>query len=396
VKLFLWLAAVGSVAWGMHSKPPIAESWAIVLSGDTFGYLSPCGCVKPMSGGIRRRVTVIRQMAEGQKVLILDTGGLVKDQSRQSEIKAETLAQAMKLAGVNAVHLSEDDRRLGDGVVEAVARLSQATLLGGSEFFELGPFVVAGLSAESGDSLVRRLVAQAETTARVPVLLFAGSKSEAAATADRFPSLRLIVYRAETTPPTEPTRVGKTWLITPGEKGKSVLRLFWNGQQFENLEVRGLGPDIHDDPDAKRVYSTYQRRVADEHLFEKMPRQEGTAFAGNASCISCHQEEGKVWKTSRHAKALKTLEDDGHDRDPECVGCHVVGSDVTTGFMSRKETPSLTDVGCESCHGPGAVHSMAPKESPMPKIGVESCMKCHVPNHSPGFDFDAYWKKIQH
>ena len=32
----------------------------------------------------------------------------------------------------------------------------------------------------------------------------------------------------------------------------------------------------------------------------------------------------------------------------------------------------------------------------MPKVGKESCMTCHVPDHSPTFDYESYWEKIKH
>ncbi|MBC8065424.1 MAG: cytochrome c family protein, partial [Chlorobia bacterium] len=113
-------------------------------------------------------------------------------------------------------------------------------------------------------------------------------------------------------------------------------------------------------------------------------------------CGKCHTESEKVWKKSKHAVALKTLEREGHDRDPDCVECHVVGLASIYGFTSRKATPGLTDVGCESCHGPGAKHSLTPKEVPMGKVGQESCMPCHKSENSPHFDFAKYWAKIAH
>jgi len=396
VKSIAWVFAVASMVSALVATSGTKESWAVIVSGDTFGYLSPCGCVKPMSGGIRRRVTAIRDLTVPDRTLILDTGGLVKDQTRQSEIKAETLAQAMRLGGVDAVHLSASDRQLGPAMTDAVERLSQARLLGQATTFAKGPFVVAGIPGDRPDAAVRRLIMEATQADKVPVALLDGGLAQARTLAESFPELRLITFRAETTPAAEPIRVGKTWLITPGDKGKYVLRFFWNGVQFENLEVRTLGPDVHDHEAASRTYATYLQRVKDEHLFEGMARQTADAFAGNNACISCHQEEGKVWKNSRHADALATLEKENHDRDPDCVSCHVVGSEFTTGFMSRKETPQLTDVGCESCHGPGAKHAMTPKVVKMPKVGADSCMKCHNLNHSPTFNFDEYWKKIQH
>jgi hypothetical protein len=102
-----------------------------------------------------------------------------------------------------------------------------------------------------------------------------------------------------------------------------------------------------------------------------------------------------VWKTSDHAHALKTLVAEAHDRDPDCVGCHVVGLDRVGGFVGAEKTPHLAHVGCESCHGPAARHVREP-QTPMPKVGAAGCSSCHDPRNSPRFSFASYWPRIQH
>jgi hypothetical protein len=174
-----------------------------------------------------------------------------------------------------------------------------------------------------------------------------------------------------------------------------VLRLTFAGGRWDRYGVFSLGPEVKDDPDAARLYRTYLGRVETEKLLDKMPRAPSAAFAGNAKCIECHPKAGEVWKQSKHAAALATLERDGHARDPDCVSCHVVGLESEKGFRSRAETPQLTDVGCESCHGPGLAHAIMPTLK-MGIAGEKSCAKCHVPAHSPNFDFLTYWKRIAH
>ena len=50
---------------------------------------------------------------------------------------------------------------------------------------------------------------------------------------------------------------------------------------------------------------------------------------------------------------------------PNWISCHVVGWNpqkyfpYKSGFWSLETTPQLTDVGCESCHGPGSRHVKA-------------------------------------
>jgi hypothetical protein len=86
----------------------------------------------------------------------------------------------------------------------------------------------------------------------------------------------------------------------------------------------------------------------------------------------------------------------GHQRDPDCVGCHVVGLEYQGGFRSAALTPQLENVGCENCHQAAARHAASPATNPLRKVGEAACAVCHVPDHSPGFDFTRFWAKIRH
>jgi hypothetical protein len=136
-----------------------------------------------------------------------------------------------------------------------------------------------------------------------------------------------------------------------------------------------------------------------EALLLQMPRRptlNGDTFAGSRACRPCHSDDYRIWERSKHAKAMQTLVDEKHDKDPECVVCHVVGLEFESGFVSMEKTPHLKDVGCESCHGPARKHVQDPLNNKLGKAGEGSCMQCHVPAHSPNFDFPRYWKQIEH
>ena len=75
--------------------------------------------------------------------------------------------------------------------------------------------------------------------------------------------------------------------------------------------------------------------------------------------------------------------------------CHVVGLGRRGGFINAKATPTLVDVQCEACHGPGQAHA----DSPAPgygAAGARSCLGCHTEENSPEFDFFTYWPRIKH
>lgn len=137
-------------------------------------------------------------------------------------------------------------------------------------------------------------------------------------------------------------------------------------------------------------------------------------FVGSNQCIMCHVDAGEAWKATRHGDAFATLEKRDKEYDHKCVGCHVVGYEqpggsvigkfsydtkIAHGDLSREITKNLKNVGCETCHGPGSHHMLQPSMDGKPNSidiqpKVDACMQCHVPEHSPKFNFDKYIKKI--
>lgn len=414
MNLFMGVGTLAVAALIVAQGKP-ATDVVVVVGGDVHGYLSPCGCTKPMSGGIRRRAAAVRNLTAGRPALVLENGGLAHGLGRQDELKAEALAEALKSMGVDAVNAGSREAAMGKGMLEAIARLCGEKLVASQAAgaLPLAPvlkaegFVVGGASVLHADMerdlgapfLTAEEAAEAlliRAGSQPAVLLLEGNETTARSLAQQFPKLRLIVYSSQGDPPSKPILVGETWLVTPGEKGKSVLRFRWRSGKFTDYTVVKLGPEIPDDPAVSRVFRTYLERVTKEGLLDKLPRKAGEKLAGNPTCGTCHIEAMGVWEKSKHAGALATLEEVGQDRDPDCVGCHVVALDSDKGFRSRALTPQFTDVGCESCHGAGGEHALDPSRVPMGKVGEASCMACHNREHSPEFDFATYWQKIKH
>lgn len=419
MKILGLLAAISVLAFGWAMQTAQEPPFVVVLGGDTDGYLAPCGCTKPMAGGIARRATAVRSLIGDRKGMYLENGAFVAGHGRQDELKAETLAEALKAMDAAAIHYSFSETRMGPGMLLAMQQLSDDRLVTSSiarsatftvpQSIPKGPFLIGAVDPRANamatairekavavDTAVQSLIDEAEGAGLLPVLMLQGDKALASEIAKKFPKLKLIQYRSSGNPPASLEFVGNTALASPGEKGKHVIRLLFTDGRWTGYTAVKLNPEFADDKSVRVVYDDYLHRVAEEKLLEKLPREKTDPYSGNQKCGSCHADALKVWKGSKHAGALKTLEIEKHDRDPDCVSCHVVGLESQSGFRSRKETPQLTDVGCESCHGPGDKHSLSPYKIKMPKVGEKSCMKCHVSEHSPNFEFEIYWKKIKH
>ena len=119
---------------------------------------------------------------------------------------------------------------------------------------------------------------------------------------------------------------------------------------------------------------------------------------GSQMCTVCHQETG--WQQSSHSQSIATWNGRRPDPWPD--------SDYTT----------VSDNGCENCHGPGSKHVAAENGEldeltdeliakyrsqmrlEMGKAAHEKCLECHDLDNSPDFhkpgQFEAYWKEVAH
>ena len=118
-------------------------------------------------------------------------------------------------------------------------------------------------------------------------------------------------------------------------------------------------------------------------------------YVGSEACASCHEAETAQWRTTRHAHARETLVNAGEEHDPDCQSCHTVGFGFRTGFATPEASPDRWNVGCESCHGPGAAHAASPGAG-YGAVDKRACVGCHTPHHSPQFDYAIYRPKIVH
>ena len=116
------------------------------------------------------------------------------------------------------------------------------------------------------------------------------------------------------------------------------------------------------------------------------------AYVGSAVCSGCHQTAYAWWRNHAHGVAYLTLQQRNKEFNLDCVGCHVTGYDQPGGStVTHNLDLALVNVGCESCHGPGAAHAKDPEKAGIARDAPEStCVQCHSPEHSDLFDYAAY------
>jgi 2',3'-cyclic-nucleotide 2'-phosphodiesterase (5'-nucleotidase family) len=430
--LLLLIGAASSTPQTQRPTPSIPKgSVGIAFSGQLEGYLTPCGCSKPMIGGMPRRANLLKGLSPAVR---LENGDLTPAAGRQDELKAETALDMFNLMHYDAINLGEEDFALGMDYLRSLQARFQGTLLCGNvcgpdgkplfadkisverevdgkktrvvivglisdSFGDLLRARMADAAIQSPESVLERLAPTLATEGSVRVLLYHGPKAEAESLVQRFPLFQVVVTAHDSDDPTPPKPVGAAQLVSLGKDGKHVgLASVVVATGAVKVTDTVLAPELGENPDSVAAMSVYGERVAAEGLLALVPKTasaNGDTYAGTAACATCHADQMKVWSNSKHATAYATLVTEKHDRDPECVSCHVVGLQTVGGFIGHKETAHLENVGCESCHGPAAKHAQNPATKLAPATSA-SCQSCHVPEHSPRFDFANYWKMIRH
>ncbi len=449
----------------------IFEDWpkpkvALVITGMEEGYLEPCGCagLDRMKGGMSRRHTFFQELRKkGWPVVGLDVGGLVRGFGRQAELKFQTTVEGKRKMAYDAITFGADDLRLPAGELVAVAAdvngkpspfvTANVGLFGfdaqitpKSRIIEAGKMKI-GVTAVLGksyqkeihndeiemadpESALKKIVPELKKSSDYRVLLAHAKMDEAIALAKKFPEFNVVIVSdGQPEPPAMPEKIPgtKTLLITVGYKGMNaiVLGLFDDAEEPFRYQRVPLDSRFAASPDMKLLMTAYQQQlqtIGFEGLgLRALPHplaETNGQYIGTEKCASCHEKSYDVWKKSGHARAFDTLSklDPPRDFDPECVSCHVTGWHPTkyfpyaSGFVSKKKTPHLVNVGCEDCHGPGEKHAAAElgsnkqlQEQCRKTIIVtkaeakkQQCYSCHDLDNSPDFDFDKYWPFVEH
>jgi len=196
---------------------------------------------------------------------------------------------------------------------------------------------------------------------------------------------------------------GQTWILYSGNQGKRL------GSTRVYLGDAGEVVDQE-----TRLHFMTERYPADPEMLEfvasaPIDRSAPTAaaqgqkprvpltrhFVGSGTCMDCHKAEYDQWNATAHATAMQTLQNENEHESDACVSCHSTGFGKPNGFKSVATTPHLGSVGCESCHGAGAMHAKRPRRG-YGKVNAASCGGCHTSEQSPDFDYYTDLAVVDH
>jgi hypothetical protein len=405
----------------------------VVASGDTAGWIVPCGCTSNQSGGLPRRATYIEGLRSEAEVVPIDVGGAAHGTSSYDLAKFEAILRGEAMMNIAAHNIGAAEARFGPADLRRLSAKCGVPMLSANARDRSGDLValpVRLVSAAGRRLALVGVLSEKYATADIRIsppqqavvqaLRDVAGKYDAAIVLAYLPEEELrqfaeslpeadVVVGGPTGQPISPKPVGPTLLTSSTSKGKFLARLdapafgTKDGWKGSIVELDGRFND-----DAKQVDNVGAFRTelanrdfapSDTGFVEPLPADvpKGFAVAGDKSCKKCHEDDCRELRKSKHQSAWKSLEAKGAHVDPDCQRCHTTGFGLPGGFASARRGTALVNVGCESCHGPSQAHvDKSEVHTPYLAQAKDHCTACHDRENSPKFDYDKYWKEIRH
>lgn len=408
-----------------------SDTVTLIVSGDTKGWITPCGCAANQSGGLARRSTLIDvERKLGSQVIYLDAGGSAIGANEYQETRLHYLLNGLKLCQLDAHNIGgpETDfspdqlRKLGlDAGVQWLSSnlLDDSGKTVGVDCVELNrgglriavagvidPNLVVHPRWQASQPTQAVLNAFKNRSVDVRIVLAYLEESDLQELAHSLPEVDYIIG-GPTGHALTPRKVGSVTVMSATNKGKFLAKAVLAKKEtaFQQLsadilEVKSTTGE--DRVQLKNLQAYYDQLKSKDYpsdvagfVDDSIVNQPGYHTAGSTTCNKCHKEDDLVWQHSKHSHAWEPLVLKSAHYDPFCQQCHTTGYGQPGGFVSVNLSKNLVGVGCENCHGPSQSHVDNPKKK-TPFLAKQQCTRCHDHENSPTFEFNVYWAKVLH
>ncbi|MSR59055.1 MAG: hypothetical protein EXS05_15665 [Planctomycetaceae bacterium] len=407
------------------------QAVTLIVSGDTAGWIVPCGCTSNQSGGLLRRGTFIADQQSTGNLVVADAGGAPGGISDYQRLKFEAILRGELQMGLVAHNLGGPEAALGANYLRRVETELHVPFLSANLRDSAGKLVtkacrivqagslrialVGVLSPrekyngcrvdDPRDAVLAVLTEAGGTYDRAVVLAWLG-EAELRELAAALPEAHAVIG-GPTGQSLSPQMVGPTLIASATNKGKFLACVTIPRTEREG-RWSGTAVELTDrfDDDAAQVANlqAFRRELSARDfaagstgLVPPLPAELPSNYriAGSRACETCHVSEFAAWRESGHSQAWETLAAENARVDPECQRCHTTGYGLPGGFETMASGADRVGVGCESCHGPSLAHVEQPKRK-TPLAANDQCRRCHDRENSPQFEFATYWTRIQH
>jgi 2',3'-cyclic-nucleotide 2'-phosphodiesterase (5'-nucleotidase family) len=413
----------------------------LFVSGDTRGYLEPCGCRRDQAGGLPARMTLTKASGAPNR-LLLDVGNLTSGGRSYELLKLHYVLLGMEKMGYDAVNLGAREagldretlaRSLGEsrlpfvscnlldqttgrpivppGIVKEIAGV-RIGITGVTECAEeqVGP----GLRVRPAAEALAETLPDLKRRCDFLVVLAWARPETLHDIANRFHEVDCLLGGDVPQSSESAETVNRAVAFNVTDKGKVLGKLSFkrdrSGLALVSSQAIKVKDTVAPAPEMTSLITEYKESLrqrseetASEEGMDPISRAQTSAdlYVGQQACASCHPAAHHVNSAAAHTRALESLVAKRSEFDPECLRCHAVGYGARDGFLNQMRTPALAGVQCESCHGRGGDHVKAMQaarhvRSTFRPVTPNTCVRCHDKENSENFRYDAYWSKIAH
>lgn len=428
VRPLLFLALATLVLWaGCRER---SGRLRLVFSADTHGFLEDCGCGSSPQGGLARRAALLGRLRAdgGPPVLLIDGGNL--HHVTQDEAHSRAAAVVVQSMGAMAYDLAvlgprdaalerQAAKRLLDGAPfpwlagayrDARRLLGLDTLwVGLAGGLAVGVLDMADptwppnrLPASRADTTLLARARRLRPLVDVLVVVAAVDPRQPEPLARSLDGLAdLLLVTGSTT--AGAVRVGGVLVASLGDRGRQLglLEVEVERGRARRQEWRLLAVDstLVEDSGVAELVGRFRAREESEEWGRRerrrlvqlrrlgipeadRPGARALAwYVGAETCRPCHQPEYEAWRGSLHATTYAVLLREGRADEPAAQARAVTGWLEKRGWLSHEDTPQLSSVQCEACHGRGSAHvaSRGELRTEFREEPGSGCADCHTP-----------------
>jgi hypothetical protein len=452
IRSLVVLVLAATATWAViqyrkSSGSTTADRLTIHFTCDAMGRLEPCGCFTGQHGGLTRLLTWLEENPVEGPALKVDVGGAISGGADYDIIQYRYMARAYAIMGFAALNMGGRESMLpaetliklsssspvpmiSASLVSAETRKSllepwRVVDCGGLKVGVLGvvsprsvPETGEGVAVLGLNEAIDRHLPELSKKTDLIVLTAFADEAELRRIARDYFEFAVIVGGDVPGPTQDILRENESMIVFTTNQARTVgtIRAAVTGKERHRLsdakyDIELLWDSIPQHEELLAMVREYRSEVRQTPLAIDDPNvvdpnaipgvATSATFTGSAACKDCHLKDYEIWEKSGHAHAFATLEKKGSEADPHCVSCHSIGFGKPGGYRRPMGSTSLTDVGCESCHGPGSEHVARyrdgkPSNFRFRPLGPGDCISCHYGEFSRPFEWDKFWPDIAH
>ncbi len=339
---------------------------------------------------------------------------------REAQLSAAALRELKHDAPVPMISANLLDKATGAPIFDPYRIIRRGAwriaIVGVMDSRSVGDALGDGLAVENMEVTLGKLLPVLKPQTDSIVLLAFADEAALASLAKQFYELNIILGGNVKQPSQQLVRENRSLILATTNQSRALGTLSVTHAAASKIapisgEVLLVSDSIPQHPEIAALAAKYRDEVRGAKLAiddpaalqrDMVPGVKVTAtYAGSASCAACHPGAARAWHESGHGRAWATLVEFKADADPNCIGCHSVGFGAPGGYRRAFNGTKLTDVGCESCHGPGSQH-IAQRQTGgevtahFRPLGAGDCVRCHHGEFSRPFDYAQFWPLIRH